>query len=78
MNIDRSTQDKLIALIVAALSIGAYLFLAYSRGPDEFLKNIALLFAGVLAGLLRGDSSINASPETGDTIINKTVTEEAK
>jgi hypothetical protein len=74
MNLDRSTQDKLIALIVAVLSVGAYLFLAYSRGPDEFLKNIALLFAGVLAGLLRGESGIDASPKTGDTnIINKTV-----
>jgi len=72
-NLDRSTQDKLLAFLIAALSIGAYMFTVYIGKPDEFLKNIALLFAGVLAGLLRGDSGINASPKTGDTtIINKT------
>jgi hypothetical protein len=70
MNLDRSTQDKLLAFLIAILSIGAYLFTVYVGKPDEFLKNIALLFAGVLAGLLRGDGgSINASPKTGDTNI---------
>jgi hypothetical protein len=74
MQIEKGTQDKLLALAIASASIGAYLFTVYLGKPDEFLKNIALLFAGVLAGLLRGDSGITSNPTTGDTnIINKTI-----
>lgn len=70
----KETSDKLLAGFVCLAGIAAYLLTVWWGRPDEFLKNIALLFAGVFAGLLRGDSSITSNPRGDTNIINKTTT----
>ena len=76
MQLNPQMQDKYLALFASIFAIVCYLFTVWLGRPDEFLKNVALVFVGVFAGLLRGQSAspIDASPKTGDTnIINKIV-----
>jgi hypothetical protein len=72
MAINPQMQDKYLALFASTASIVAYMVTVWMGRPDEFLKNIALLFAGAFVALLKTGASIDASPRSGNTnIINK-------
>jgi hypothetical protein len=72
MAINPQMQDKYLALFASMAAIAAYMVTVWMGHPDEFLKNVALLFAGAFAALLKTGATIDASPKTGDTNITTT------